>query len=213
MGKDFRYYHINRLCADLGELVSISLPMFHCLTGCDTTSSFMNIGKKKAWKVWMNNLDLTDALVYIAEHPFTPVKSDSSHFQKIEQLVVKFYDAHSSLNLVNAARKILFCERNSGSVDRIPPTQDALEQHVKRAVFQASIWITSDSPTVQIPSPDGYGWRKDGNSWRPLWITIPEVAAACRELIKCRCSRPCKVCNCLKAGLPCTALCRCACEK
>ena len=48
IGKNFRFYSINGLCATLGEPRSRALPVFHALTGCDTTSAFRGKGKKSA---------------------------------------------------------------------------------------------------------------------------------------------------------------------
>ena len=46
MGKKFRYYSINRICSSLGQQKSQAMPMYHAFTGCDTTSSFRERGKK-----------------------------------------------------------------------------------------------------------------------------------------------------------------------
>jgi hypothetical protein len=65
--------------------------------------------------------------------------------------------------------------------------QDALLQHVRRAVHQSSIWTTSRLILKTVPSPDRWGWMKDNESWTPVWMTIPEAARAWSELIKCGC--------------------------
>ena len=46
-GKKFTYMHINAIYHALGKDKSMSLPMFHCFTGCDTTSSFLGKGKNQ----------------------------------------------------------------------------------------------------------------------------------------------------------------------
>ena len=44
--------------------------------------------------------------------------------------------------------------------------------------------------TIQdVPSPDGFGWRKNGDIWQPVWITVPEVSKGCQELLKCSCKK------------------------
>jgi len=48
-GKNFTYYHIHAVYNDLGSEKSLALPVFHSLTGCDTTSAFFGKGKKAAW--------------------------------------------------------------------------------------------------------------------------------------------------------------------
>ncbi|KAJ8359070.1 hypothetical protein SKAU_G00155950 [Synaphobranchus kaupii] len=70
-------------------------------------------------------------------------------------------------------------------MEKLPPTQDALLQHMKRAIYQAGVWATSTQIQQVIPSPQDYGWTKESGSWMPVWLTIPEVSRACRELIKC----------------------------
>ena len=39
-GRNFRYLHINAICNALGREKAIALPIFHSVTGCDTTSTF-----------------------------------------------------------------------------------------------------------------------------------------------------------------------------
>jgi hypothetical protein len=50
-GKDFRYIPVQEISASLGPMKSLTLPVFHAFTGCDTISSFAKVGKKMAWKV------------------------------------------------------------------------------------------------------------------------------------------------------------------
>ena len=92
--------------------------------------------------------------------------------------------------------------------------QNALLQHVKRAVLQTGIWTTCIEPVQNIPSPVGWGWSDDLGSLSVVWMTIAEAARACSELIKCCCKSPrgCTTCKCIKAGLSCTDLCNCNCE-
>ena len=52
MGKDFRFYSLNAFCSALGDLRSRALPVFHALTGCDTSSTFRGNGNKSAWQAW-----------------------------------------------------------------------------------------------------------------------------------------------------------------
>ena len=43
---------------------------------------------------------------------------------------------------VDRVRMRLFSQKTR-DVERIPPTSDALEQHLKRSIFQASVWTTA----------------------------------------------------------------------
>ncbi|CAB3990971.1 Hypothetical predicted protein [Paramuricea clavata] len=103
----------------------------------------------------------------------------------------------------------LFCT-SVKSIERLPPTQDALLQHVLRAIYQAGIWATSDQPMPFLPSPDNFGWDKD-QVWTPKWMTLLEVSKACQEFISCSCKGKCSRCKCVRANLDCTSLCKCHC--
>ena len=71
MGKDFRFYIINAICATLGDSRSRALPVFHTLTGCDTTSAFRGKGKKSAWQAWQAYEEVTETFRYLADHPLS----------------------------------------------------------------------------------------------------------------------------------------------
>ena len=88
---------------------------------------------------------------------------------------------------------------------------DSLLQHALRAVYQSSIWYTSLQSVQMVPSPEGWGWCKMDGTWKPVWMTLPEAAKACLELLKCGCKQGCTGrCQCRKANLPCTGLCQCS---
>ena len=46
-----RYIPAHDVSTNLDPEICSALPAFHALTGCDSTSAFLCIGKKKAWKV------------------------------------------------------------------------------------------------------------------------------------------------------------------
>ena len=46
MGRNYRYYGINSISANLGPEKSVALPVFHAISGCDMTSAFRGKGKK-----------------------------------------------------------------------------------------------------------------------------------------------------------------------
>ena len=213
-GKKFRFYCINHICASLGESKARALPVFHALTGCDTTSAFRGKGKKSSWKAWKSFEEVTETFVFLAGHPFEHLDYDSMHFHRIERFTVILYDKTSPLSLVNEAREDLFCQKNR-AMDRIPPTRNALLQHIQRAIFQAGIWTTCTEAVPVIPTPDDFAWTKDEstNLWLPVWMTIPEVSKACSELIRCSCKGDCTNCKCGRANLVCSPLCKCNCNQ
>ena len=46
-----RYVPIHKISNNLGPTMCNMLPIFYCLTGCDSTASFFGIGKKRAFTV------------------------------------------------------------------------------------------------------------------------------------------------------------------
>jgi len=207
VGKNLRYIAAHQIAAHLGSEKSRALPMFHALTGCDTVSTFVGHGKKTAWAAWNSFPELTNALLDLAH---APTEVTEQTMQVIERFVILLYDRTSTSTEVNQARKRLFAK--TSSVQRIPPTRAALEQHVKRAAFQGGhVWGQALSPDPVLPSPSAWGWTKtDGGLYEPHWTTLPEASKTCYELICCGCKKGCRTnCKCKRAGLQCTALCKC----
>ena len=128
--------------------------------------------------------------------------------------MVIMYCRKSDDENVSTARMTLFT-RNSRSIDNIPPTKAALEEHIKRATYQAGhIWGQSLQLQPQLPSPAEWGWEKSGKDFRPIWTMLPIAEKACLKLISCNCTKACKGnCKCFKrnptAKPICTHLCKC----
>ena len=151
----------------------------------------------------------------MALNPYAELNIDSPHFQLLEHFTVIVYDKTSDLQQVNEARQEMFCQKEK-AMERLPPTQDALLQHTKRAAYQAGIWCTSEQIEQHVPSPECWGWTLAENIWIPVWTTLPIAAEVCSELIKCGCKgqNGCgSRCACKKVGWNRSELCSCYCEK
>ena len=97
-------------------------------------------------------------------------------------------------------------------LENIPPTQGALVQHVRRAVFQAGyIWGQALIVQQEVLSPTEWGWKESESMLVPNWTDLPEASVACQELIRCGCKKSCQgLCKCFRAHICCTTLCACA---
>ena len=118
---------------------------------------------------------------------------------------------HSFISLqVNELRHHLFTKKGK-MPDSIPPTSNALLQHIRRAIYQGVlIWSKATEVSLDLPDPRRWGWEKEGSRVSPRWMTIPEAAKVCTELIHCGCKKGCTArCKCLRADLACTPLCSC----
>ena len=210
-GKHYRDIAIHNIHAELGTSKSRALPLFHALTGCDTTSHFLGCGKKTAWAAWKGTPSLTETMVTLTEDPHS-FTLESVHMQRIERFVVLMYSKTCGSATVDDARCHLF-STGSRSLENIPPTRAALFQHVKRSLIQASfIWKQSTSCHQTIPEFHQWGWEHDEHSlgWLPFWTTLPDASKACALLLHCGCTKGCRRnCKCWRAGVHCTTLCKC----
>lgn len=208
VGRNVRYIAVHKLVAALGSDRSYALPFFHAFTGCDTVSCFAGHGKRTAWDTWNAFPDVTSTFIELCSGPgnFDVVPSP------LQRFVVLMYERSSSKTTVNALRKHLFTKK-SRSMEGLPPTEGALLQHTKRAVYQSGFcWHQLLQPKQNLPSPREWGWEKidEESDWTPLWTTLPDVAKCCPELLKCGCKKGCSNrCKCMKAKTKCTALCAC----
>ena len=127
--------------------------MFHAFTGCDTVSSFLGKGKKSAWQTWIHYDDLTTAFLACSS------MSEESQ-ERIERFVVLLCDRTSTNSLVNEARKQLFAQKGR-PLEAIPPTQAALVQHIRRAIYQGiHCWGQALQPWMTLPCPSRWGWMR-----------------------------------------------------
>lgn len=126
-------------------------------------------------------------------------------FSILQNFVVLMYDRTSGEKTVNAARKELFVKKRR-SMERIPPTEDALFQHTKRASYQqvmcgALVWKKNQFGLIRLTG-DGsvqvrvlYG-SHCGQLFQQLQLTAKSLSVAG---VKQNVQRT--------NGLPCTAMC------
>ena len=105
-----------------------SIILFHALPGCDTTSTFFGKSKKSAWKTWAIYPDVTNTFLYVVDNPFQEINLPSPQFVILQRFVVLMYDETSVLDSTNEARGV-FSKKNK-SIENLPPTEDALLQHI-----------------------------------------------------------------------------------
>lgn len=209
VGKNKRWLPVHSLVSKLEEK-ACGLLFFHAVTGCDTVSAFKGKGKKSCFQTWDIFPQANDTFRQLSS-PCVDITEDQ--MRVIEQFVVLLYDRSSSEMSVNKARKIMFAEKNR-SYDAIPPTREALIQHVRRATYQAGhIWGQALQAKPALPLPITWGWKVDDDGTLTIhWTDLRAVAEQCQALKKCQCKTECGGrCTCKKSALPCTSLCACPC--
>ncbi len=113
---------------------------------------------------------------------------------------------------VNQLRyELFFAKRGEVDSSALPPCDDSLMQHIRRANYQAGIWRRCLVSKPDIPEPDGNGWtRAEDGSLEIDWLHRQPAPDAVLEFIACQCKRECKPgdCGCINNGFKCTYMCK-----
>ena len=208
VGKHVRLIAAHDIACALGASKCAALPVFHCMTGCDTVSCFSGKGKKSAWEAWKAYPAVTAAFLDLYN---VSGNVNQATLCTLERFVILMYDRKCDSTDLDASRRYLFTKKLR-TIDLLPPTSNAFLQHVKRTIHQAiHTWGQCLLKNPEVHDPCKWGWISNGDKWTPLWMTIPEVSKICKELESCKCKN--KVCagncNCSKKKYVCTALCSC----
>ena len=179
-----------------------NLVAFHAITGCDTVSSFCGIGKKRAWKVFLKHPHLLQNLG-LGEITTETVA-------RAEEFVCHLYQPNSPLTSINRVRSKMF-QKGMKELENLPPTADALKQHILRAHFQAAVWRSANIPQPDIPVPTDSGWSLVQDSLLPVLTTANAVTTEYTPLLTCRCTNcATSKCSCRSKFLRCIAACQCS---
>ena len=148
----------------IGDMASV-LIQIHSLSGCDTTSSFYGKGKKKLYSIVQSN-HLLDSIRDLGAY----FNSDISALTlSIEPVICLLYSEDISNTSVNSLRYQMFCSKTQNEKN-LPPTQDALQQHILRANYQAAIWRRALEPKIDAPTPHGHGWKVQNGAVDVIWM-------------------------------------------
>lgn len=120
-----KYVPIREIVKSLPAVMVQNILAFHAITGSDSTSHIAGIGKPGAFAVYEKNAHL---LTGLGVHPLT-----EECLQKTEEFVVKLYKLEN-VKTFNEARHKLFAKVRKAEF--LPPTSDALKQHILRSHYQ-----------------------------------------------------------------------------
>ena len=106
----------------------------------------------------------------------------------------------------------MFCSK-TGDSSNLPPTRDALQQHICRTNYQAAIWCHALEAQPIVPSPNSHGWVVDGEGNLAIqWMIQPPALRDLLKMTSCKCCTPCSTrqCSCVRRNLPGTDVCGCS---
>ena len=133
VGINKRWISIHDLTSALG-IKSAGLLLWYAFTVCDAVSAFGGKGKLSAWTTWRVFDDITPVFEKYSHHSQrTQVKYVDIRI--LERSTSSLYRRTTTFESVKECRRRLFSKQGR-QVDTIPPTKDALLQHIKRAVYQ-----------------------------------------------------------------------------
>ena len=171
-GKQLRYIPVHTIAHIMMPLALEGLPFFHAVTGCDTVSVFSGKGKKGAYEAWKSFPQVSASFGHLSARPDSISGAD---FEMTGKFVVLLYSRSCPASSINEVRQLLFSQ-GTRTLENIPPTEDALLQHVKRAAYQADfIWGQSLENIQQLPNLSDWGWQQIDDRWTPRWITLPQI--------------------------------------
>jgi len=116
---------------------------------------------------------------------------------------------------LDSIRYELFAKK-SYSNEKLPPTTDAFQEHLKRANYQTFILAHATQQYLKLPSPETSGWMKDGQQQLvPRRMSQPAAPDAVLVFVKCGCKSDYRYrrCGCRKEDMMCTDACSCDSEQ
>ena len=137
VGISRRWIPIHDLTSVLG-IKSAGLLFWYASTGCDAVSAFGGKGKLSVWTTWRLFDDVTPVVKKYSSHSqHTQVKGE--HIRILERFTCLLYSRTITFESMSECRRHLFTKQ-SRQFDKIPPTKDALLQHIQCVVFQARLF-------------------------------------------------------------------------
>ena len=107
-----------------------------------------------------------------------------------------------------------FCKlKPNQGVEKLPPTQGAVHEHIRRAHLQCSVWqqVLIACPSILEPTKLGWSQKTAVEELTPVLTRVPLAPESVLEMVKCGCVKSfCSGhCSCKNNNLPCTELCAC----
>jgi hypothetical protein len=194
----------------LGPEKSAALINWHALTGCDTTGHIQGKGKKGCFATFLKaSPAILIALAGLGEgdEPSEEVLRGCEEF-----LCSLFCPGRVHIGQAKMLRWFLFKQlKDEQGVDKLPPTQGAWIEHIRRAHVQANIWHQDMVLNSTCLNPLILGWRKLDNKLLTVLSQVPPAPVSVLQLVRCNCekSKCSRRCSCRGNNVVCTELCKC----
>ena len=205
-----RILSMNSSYIELGHEICSGMPFFHCFTGADSTTSFFKISKKDWFSHWMNfplRDSLTETFNKLSQ---CPTEEEVIGSQGILQTFVSYaYSKKIDMDLDELCFN-MFEKSSSNELRTLPPSKDALLQHILRSSYQAG-WVWGNTLLQHIPPPpELWGCKIYQGHLRLHWKSL-DVNQHLQKIISvCQCrTNKCNACKCAKTDQKCLKFCNC----
>ena len=132
-------------------------------------------------------------------------------FKKLNKFTCLLYSMQAECSSVNDLRYEQF-RLKKGEVHsaQLPPCEDSLMEHTKRANYQAAVWKHCIVQNQSIPKPEGHSWQFNKGLMTPKWISGAPAPNSILDFLSCDCKKDCnsQKCSCISNKLKCTPMCK-----
>ena len=212
-GSKNRYIPVSSIAEKLGRTKCESLPPSHALTGCDATSSLYKIGEKTAFtKLEKHAEDLKDLSILGLSGCLEEALPVARRYALFLYGQRRKENGRPCTNLDE--RRHVLASTTDTAATNLPPTEDAFQQHVQRAMYQTAIWCHSHLPKPLLWNPVGKGWKLSSEGYlEPVMFCKDAAPMEVRDIPRLYCKdeecKESKRCQCISVGLQCTEFCTC----
>ena len=145
---------------------------------------------------------------------FTCQLYEKKSYDSVNEVRIFIKDNHKLINYAFILFQVwyqLFCSR-SAQASQLPPSNDALKQHILRANYQAAVWRRALIVQSDILNPHNHGWihMQTNNGLRLHHWMEKLLAPRAVEMVSCNCKTGCTSprCSCRSFALIFVAACR-----
>ena len=181
-----RFLSLHLIADNLGAQLCKFLPLFHAISGNDIASALFGIGKGKMWKA-VKLVGCTAELAAFGEGESVEMHLTDSQISSVKAVVMKAYGADHYDN-IKEARVGKFAQKPR--LDRLPPTESALDNHILRAELSCLMCKQSYKGVTDFDYED-YGWKDDHGVLVPVTTPHGPFPQAANHMIKCNCTTGC----------------------
>ena len=182
---------VTKLAAALDRDVCTALLGLHAWTGCDTISAFAGQGNLKALKILLREQKFIDTFATLG----SSWNVANELFCIIEEFVCQLYCRNTKILKVDELRYQMFRSRRGEMKSaQLPPREDTLKQHTRRANYQVATWRRSLVNSSETPNPSqGHGWTtSEDGSLVINWMAGSPAPQVVLSLLSCKCARACR---------------------